>query len=193
MSRGRIFREPCGPDVAEPVAGGRKRVQFGGCSSGRCPRLRAMSASKSPPTFRGSLNTVRHSLDGAWSQAELGEAFDVTTLSVIGELDPTGANGVVREVLAMFRDSLEPTLESIEVDLRHPGGPQRLLFAAHKLKSAAGQIGALRLAAACEAVEAHLTLKPPHQGTLSVELRGLVDNEMVEIIRVQRRLRTLLG
>ena len=151
-----------------------------------------MSAWQTPTAFRNSTNTVRHSLEGAWGQAELGEAFDVTTLSVIGELDPTGANGVVREVLAMFQHSLETALESIEHDIRAPGGARRLRFAAHKLKSAAGQLGALRLAAACGAVEKHLSAHPERSPQLDVDLRRLVDVEMAEIIRVQRRLRALL-
>lgn len=127
-----------------------------------------------------------------WGQTELGKAFDVTTLSVIGELDPTGANGVVREVLSMFQLSLESALESTERDIRSAGGAKRLRFAAHKLKSAAGQLGALRLAASCGAVEKHLTANPERSPQLDVDLRILVDVEMAEIIRVQRRLRALL-
>ena len=137
--------------------------------------------------------TVQHSLLGAWSQAELGDAFDVSTLSVIGELDPTGANGVVREVLAMFLDSLDPVLESIESDIRSSTGSRRLRFGVHKLKSASGQMGALRLAAACEAVERHLLSNSERAPHLDVDLRSLVHTEMAEIIRVQRRLRALLG
>lgn len=148
---------------------------------------------KRPANSDESLNTVRHSLHGAWSQFDLGKAFDVTTLSVIGELDPTGANGVVREVLAMFRDSLEPTLKSIEADLQNPEGAKRLHFAAHQLKSAAGQLGALRLAAASEAVEKHLASRLARSAEVDKVLRTLVDNQIAEIIRVQRRLRTLLG
>jgi HPt (histidine-containing phosphotransfer) domain-containing protein len=151
-----------------------------------------MADKKTPTTFREASTTVRHSLDGAWGQAELGKAFDVTTLSVIGELDPTGANGVVREVLAMFRDSLEPTLSSIETALGHPEAAKRLLFAAHQLKGASAQIGALRLAAACVAIEKHLASRLAHSAEPDGELRALVDKQIAEIIRVQRRLRALL-
>lgn len=151
-----------------------------------------MAFKKSPTTFGEASTTVRHSLEGAWSQAELGAAFDVTTLSVIGELDPTGANGVVREVLAMFRDSLEPTLASIEASLGEPEGATRILFAAHQLKGASAQIGALRLAAACEAVEKHLAARPARPADLEGAIRTLIDRQIAEIIRVQRRLRALL-
>ena len=151
-------------------------------------------ADKRPPTTRweSSYITVQHSLYGAWSQSELGEAFDVSTLSVIGDLDPTGANGVVRDVLAMFLDSLDPVLESIESDIRSPGSAERLRFGVHKLKSAAAQMGALRLASACESVERHLLSHPERAPHLDADLRLLVGTEMAEIIRVQRRLRTLL-
>ena len=151
-----------------------------------------MADKKPPTTFHEPSTTVRHSLEGAWSQAELGAAFDVTTLSVIGELDPTGANGVVREVLAMFRDSLEPTLASIEAALGDPEGTKRILFAAHQLKGASAQIGALRLAAACDAVEKHLVARPTRSADLEGVIRTLIDRQIAEIIRVQRRLRALL-
>ena len=61
-----------------------------------------------------------------------------------------------------------------------------------KLKSAAAQMGALRLASACESVERHLLSHPERAPHLDADLRLLVGTEMAEIIRVQRRLRTLL-
>jgi HPt (histidine-containing phosphotransfer) domain-containing protein len=152
-----------------------------------------MADKRSPTTFRESSNSVRHSLDGAWTQVDLGKAFDVSTLSVIGELDPTGADGVVREVLALFRDSLEPTLAAIEASTRSPERSRQLIFAAHKLKGASGQIGALRLAAACEAIEKHLATRLTLSADMDGVLRALVDTQIAEIIRVQRRLRILLA
>jgi HPt (histidine-containing phosphotransfer) domain-containing protein len=150
-------------------------------------------ADKSPPTHsRHPAVAVRHSLSGTWDQAELGEALDVSTLSVIGDLDPTGVNGVVREVLAMFLDSLEPALTSLERCASDPNCSKRLQFGAHQLRSAAGQIGALRLAAACVAVDSYLNSHPGRTPLVDVDLRHLVEREMAEIIRVQRRLRALL-
>jgi hypothetical protein len=152
-----------------------------------------MSFKKTPATFRDSPSTVRHSLDGAWTQAELGDVFDIATLCAIGELDPTGAKGVVREVLVMFRDVLEPALGSIEEGMRDPSGSRRLLSSAQKLCATAGRIGAQRLAAACDAVERHLTSRPARAVHIDAELRSLVEAQIAEIVRVQRRLRILLG
>jgi len=158
------------------------------------PQLPLGMADKLPPTnFHPSAVTVRHSLGGAWDQAELGEALDVSTLSVIGDLDPTGVNGVVREVLAMFLDSLDPALESLERCASDPGCSKRLQFGAHQLRSAAGQIGALRLAAACTAVDSYLDTNAGRTPIVDLHLRDLVEAEMTEIIRVQRRLRALLA
>jgi len=152
-----------------------------------------MADKQAPATlWQPSYITVQHSLYGAWGQAELGEALDISTLSVIGDLDPTGPNGVVRDVLTMFLDSLDPVLESIESDISSRCSAQRLRFGVHKLKSAAAQIGAQRLASACESVERHLLSHPERAPHLDPDLRLLVGTEIEEIIRVQRRLRTLL-
>jgi len=158
------------------------------------PQLPSGMADKLPPAnSRHSAVTVRHSLDGTWGQAELGEALDVSTLSIIGDLDPTGVNGVVREVLAMFLDSLEPALESLERCARDPRCSKRLQLGAHQLRGAAGQIGALRLASACVAVDTYLDSNRGRTPLVDADLRHLVESEMAEIIRVQRRLRALLS
>ena len=98
---------------------------------------------------RSATTTVRHSLDGEWSQHDFGEAFEVSSLSVIAELDPLGERGVLREVLELFLTSLEPELDRLEhLDLEGDSGKQ-LAFEVHRLGSAAGQLRAVRLAAAC--------------------------------------------
>jgi hypothetical protein len=147
-----------------------------------------MPKNKSRTTIREWLHSVRHGLD---ANRELREEVDVTALSVIGEVD-AGVNGAHHEVLVAFQRLLEPTLASIESDLTDPAGAGRLLLAAQRLKRAAVEIGALRLAAACDAVERHLTSRPARAVNLDIELRSLVGKEITEIIRVQRRLRTLL-
>lgn len=139
-------------------------------------------------------DVVVHGPNAVWSKQELGDDFDVTTLSVIGELDPTGANGVLEEVLKLFGDSLEPVLTKLE-RLRAASAGEGIMFEAHKLKSAAAQLGALRLSAACADVLKHFeadpgALKAAH---LAPELERLVDVMMAETIRVQRKLRRLLG
>lgn len=86
-------------------------------------------ASKSPPKPRpnkkpwpkvtrepasDAVSTIAHGFGSTWSQAELGDAFDIQALSVIGDLDPTGVRGVVKEVLSLFQNSLEPLLAKLE-------------------------------------------------------------------------------
>jgi HPt (histidine-containing phosphotransfer) domain-containing protein len=132
--------------------------------------------------------TVRHSLHGVWSQSDLGDAFDVQTLSQIAELDPTGISGVVMEVLGTFQVSLEAALVSMEADARAPDAAQRLCANAHGIRGAASQIGALRLAAACLNLE-KLALSPRvSRGALTAAAEDVI----CEVIRVQRRLHFLL-
>ena len=133
----------------------------------------------------------------AWSQFDLGTDFDAGTLSVIAELDPQGTQGVVRQVLAMFRESLEPTLQLFE-QLRASHSIDGLRFQAHKLYSAAGQVGALRLAQACRQISAYFAA-PDRRDVERVddpvsraELEALLDDLEHEIVRVQRRLRAML-
>jgi HPt (histidine-containing phosphotransfer) domain-containing protein len=133
--------------------------------------------------------TVRHSLQGFWSQSDLGDAFDVQTLSQVAELDPTGISGAVVEVLGLFQASLEPALVSIEADGRAPDAAKRLSATAHGIRGAASQVGALRLAAACMNLEKLAVSHRISRGALVAAAEDIV----CEMIRVQRRLRVLLG
>jgi hypothetical protein len=47
----------------------------------------------------GSISTVTYRPGSTWSQGDLGEAFDFEAISVIGDLDPSGASGLLEEVL----------------------------------------------------------------------------------------------
>jgi HPt (histidine-containing phosphotransfer) domain-containing protein len=128
----------------------------------------------------------------SWSQFDLGSDFDVATLSVVATLDPTGANGVVEDVLRMFQASLEPLLVRLE---RHRATESMsdIRFEAHKLYSAAGQLGAVRLTRACNAV-----LDRFHEEgrrapeIMDTEFDSLLIQLIGEIIRVQRKLAQLL-
>jgi HPt (histidine-containing phosphotransfer) domain-containing protein len=76
---------------------------------------------------------------------------------------------------------------------RAAGSASGVMFEAHKLKSAAGQLGALRLSAACAAIVKHLeSAGQSKPGTFDDALGALADNLVWETIRVQRRLRKLL-
>ena len=144
--------------------------------------------SRKPPS-----DTVIHSLGSTWSQLDLGEAFDVDTLAMLSDLDPTGARGVVSEVLTLLDVSLEPMLERLE-RFRNAGAIADIRFEAHKMKSAAAQLGALRLAAACSDVLKRIAAGPPFREDLrGGDLAALLDAVVTETIRVQRQLRRLLG
>ncbi len=135
-------------------------------------------------------DTVFHAHASVWHQSELGSAFEIGALSVIGELDPTGERGVLKEVLWMFRESLDPFLALLERHRAH-GSSSGIKFEAHKLSSAAAQVGALRLAAACRGITAHFDSGEFHAAP--ERLDGLVDDLVTETVRVQRQLRQLLG
>jgi HPt (histidine-containing phosphotransfer) domain-containing protein len=142
-------------------------------------------------------DSVVHRPGSSWSRFDLGYDLDVSTLSVIAELDPTGAHGVVEDVLRMFQESLDPMLVRLE-QLRAAGSTTGIRFEAHKLYSAAGQIGALRLAAACAAITRHgrvtgQSAPDGAPGAVDEVLDALLHELVSETIRVHRKLRRLLA
>ena len=137
--------------------------------------------------------SVTHRPGSTWSLAELGDDFDVLTLSVIGGTDPNGEAGVVERHLRRFMDSLEPTLLNIE-RLRAARSTSGILLEVQKLNASAGEIGANRLSAAC-----FTAMNSFHIGTrtgavfANATLSVVVNDLVIEIIRAQRKLRRLLG
>jgi hypothetical protein len=137
--------------------------------------------------------TIRHSLDGEWSQEQFGDAFHVSTLHSISELDPAGSAGIVREVLTLFYATLELEMEKLEWCLCSPGSGAQILYEVHRLKSASDQLGALRIAQACFHIERHFACNAVFGEVWpNEELAVLVELLLEEVMRVQRRLRTLL-
>lgn len=148
---------------------------------------------------RGTVSTLTHRPGATWSQVELGEVFDFEALSVIGDLDPAGTDGFLEEVLSIFLESLEPMLIAVERE-RDAGSAAGIRFEAHKLKSGASQVGARRLAEACDEIMKRLhgdehvdsaykkCSEPP-----AAELDLLANTLISEAIRVQRKLRRLLA
>ncbi len=110
-------------------------------------------------------------------------------MSVIGELDPTGTNGVLLEVLCLFEKSLDPLLTLLE-EHRAQGSSVGIKFEAHKLSSAAAQMGALKLSAACKDITQHFASGEFRSAPAKLDL--LVDHVITETIRVQRKLHHLL-
>jgi HPt (histidine-containing phosphotransfer) domain-containing protein len=149
-----------------------------------------MASSGKPPP---EVEFVVHRPGFAWSQFDLGADLDAGALSVIAELDPTGENGVVEDVLAMFEQSLDPLLTQLE-RVRRDKSPTGLRFEAHKLYSAAAQVGALRVSRACAALTQHFHSDPwADPVAFDAELQTLYDELVVEIVRVQRKLKQLLA
>jgi hypothetical protein len=137
--------------------------------------------------------TIRDSLDGEWSQEQFGDAFHVSTLHSNFGLDPTGSAGILREVLTLFYAVLEPETKKLEWCLCSPGSEAQILFEVHRLKSASDQLGALRIAQACFHVERHFACNAVFGEVWpNEELAVLVEVLLEEVMRVQRRLRTLL-
>ncbi len=137
-------------------------------------------------------NTVIHSLGATWSQDDLGEDFELAPLSVIGELDPTGRVGTINDILKMLMESLDPLLAKVEAH-RAAGSPAGIKFEAHKLQSASGQIGAMRLSAACSAISRYFSAGGSvAPGPVNGVLGALVDSLVSEAVRVQRRLQRLV-
>jgi len=97
---------------------------------------------------------------------------------------------VLKEILGMFETSLEPLIALLEQHRAH-GCSTGIKFEAHKLGSAAAQMGAMRLSKACRAISRYFD--SGEFRTAPAGLDALVDDVMTETVRVQRKLHQLLG
>ena len=100
--------------------------------------------------------------------------LDETALGRLRELDPDGRHGVMRRVLQAFDASLSRMLLQLAAE-REGGSPAVVSGIAHTLKSSAGSVGALLLAAVCAAVE-----KRQHGAGDSSHLRADIDQLQAE-------------
>ena len=100
--------------------------------------------------------------------------LDETALGRLRELDPDGRQGVMRRVLQAFDISLSRMLVQLAAE-REGGNSAVVSGVAHTLKSSAGSVGALPLAAVCAAVE-----KRQHGAGDSRHLRVDVDQLQAE-------------
>jgi HPt (histidine-containing phosphotransfer) domain-containing protein len=87
--------------------------------------------------------------------ATIARTLDANALARLHELDPDGRHGVLRRILQAFDTSLSRMLGQLAAE-RTGGNAAVVTYVAHTLKSSAGSVGAVELAAACAAVEAHL-------------------------------------
>lgn len=112
--------------------------------------------------------------------------LDAGALAGLRELDPQGRNGLLERVVKAFQESLarlSPQMRSAMA----AGELKGVRHVAHTLKSSAGSIGALRLAALCSELEAAVR---------SDALEGLqarVDAVCAEIENVKPALENLMA
>jgi HPt (histidine-containing phosphotransfer) domain-containing protein len=90
--------------------------------------------------------------------------------------------------MCLFEQSLDPLLALLD-EHRARGSSVGIKFEAHKLSSAAAQMGALKLAAACREITRHFASGEFRAAPSKLDL--LVDDVITEIIRVQRKLHHL--
>lgn len=78
--------------------------------------------------------------------------IDPQHIEKIRALRPQDGDRLAQRVVALYLDSAEGLLTTLEQSLAL-GDPEAIRLAAHTLKSSSAQVGALRLAEACQAVE----------------------------------------
>ena len=78
--------------------------------------------------------------------------LDADALAALVQLDPTGANQLLRRVLTTYRNSLARLLAQLVV-ARQPLDAATLRLVTHTLKSSSASVGALALSALCGAAE----------------------------------------
>lgn len=97
--------------------------------------------------------------------------LDPAALIRLRELDPDGRHGVLKRVFSAFEASLMRMLVQLGAE-RHGGDVGVVSSVAHTLKSSSASVGALRLSAACAAVERRLREQQP--GDLDADVANLL-------------------
>lgn len=118
------------------------------------------------------------------TEAEVGEpALDPARLATLRELGPADGQGLLPAAAEAFRQGIHPSLEAIRRAVDNGGGPA-LEQVAHKLKGAAANIGANRVAAVCGELERSSTAADPGLLTrLQAEL-ALVEEALDQALAV---------
>jgi HPt (histidine-containing phosphotransfer) domain-containing protein len=79
--------------------------------------------------------------------------LDRAALQAIRDLDPTGQAGLFSQIVGMYVQSVPPLIEQIESGLAE-GDAQRVVIAAHTLKSSSANLGSQHLSRTCAGLEA---------------------------------------
>lgn len=187
------FHGIAGAAIPAPVGRGWNRAQVDVCGSdGLCARRSAaffpwpeahtgfVLAARSPPQSHcAPTSLVIKRLGSAWSQADLGDAIDLSALAAIADMDSSGTNDLIVDILSTLQRTLGPTLERIACH-RVARSAAGVRFEAHRIKSAATQLGAGLLADAASAI---LEGIPPETRAEAAAFRALTQKRAAEGLR----------
>lgn len=101
------------------------------------------------------ISPFESSQGGPASGPQAAGVLDAEALARLAALDPSGAAGLVRRVLATYHQSLARLLEQLQL-ARGEFDLQGQRHVAHTLKSSSASVGALALAALCAEAEGRL-------------------------------------
>ncbi len=115
-----------------------------------------------------------------------GVVLDADALANLAQLDPTGANRLVRRVLITYRSSMARLLDQLaQARVQPDPASQRLV--AHTLKSSSASVGALLLSQLCGEAE-----KALREGQVDA-VPALLDQLVAEAARVDAAVVQLLA
>ena len=115
-----------------------------------------------------------------------GVRLDADALAKLSELDPTGANQLVRRVLSAFAASAARLMPQFDAARAGPD-LTALRYVAHTLKSSSASIGALALAQTCAQIENLIRSAQTH------DLAPLLDAMQAQMADVLREIDAMLG
>ena len=136
---------------------------------------RADESSTPPPTC-----------DAGAAVAAAGARLDPDALAKLAELDPSGANQLVRRVLGAFASSAARLMPQFDAARAGPD-LSALRYVAHTLKSSSASIGALALAQTCAQIENMI------RNADTRELAPLLDALQAQIADVLRTIDAMLS
>ena len=119
------------------------------------------------------------------ADAGLAPAIDEATLGQLRELDPSGANQIVRRVLETYQRSLTKAMSEFAA-ARETGDLSVLGRIAHTLRSSSASVGALHFSGRCKEVE--ILIRDGHTAQLQAPLDALQN----ESVRVQAAIAAML-
>jgi histidine phosphotransfer protein HptB len=119
------------------------------------------------------------------------QVLDPLVLARLDELDPTGANGLVRRVLVAFAGSLDRLRDQLLIG-RDDNDQAVVRYVAHTLKSSSGSVGATVLAQLCADTERQVRegvyATPEGLAGLPAQVQRMLDEIERTSVAVRQRL-----